>query len=791
MSDDEVGRISIRVVPELKQFREKMEKELRKWGNTTLHIKAELDLKADGLRQKVDAAAKKAGGASVTVGTEVDGTAALAQMRREMVELRAIASRDIQVKVELDKSALVQLEQLVGGLGSGGSGSLGVTGTGIGLSALTKVPAAPVAVLAALGAAVVLLESALGIATTSLMALPGILATVAVPVAAIALGMDGFKRAAETAKPAMDDLKNTMSAVAETSFTPVFQRLVDDVFPRLKAALPGVTRGLAELAQGPLDALNGAAGGQLQTSIDRIGSFLGSLRPAAEQVTSAVSGLIDQFTQNLPAISGWINDISTQFNAWVQQVSSDGSLQAAFSNLGDVIDHLVKALGSIGKDALDFMKDPGSMQMVKDLIDGIAAGLHAAAEAAKTLSGFYNGIFHGGNGDLNGKPDLGSKGHGSGRVPTAGLDNSGVKAQVDDLNKSIVETGKNAYASKGHVDEFLGGAGQFGGVPAAVPQAQQQVASATKITPPDTSAAKAAIQDYETFATQSVDRVKAAMDGAGQLKLPAPDLSQFKSAFEGLAGFVSQALSGLAQSAGNSVRQIQDVFTAGGSVIVATVQSWPGAIAQALAPLGQAGATVAAQLVAGLVNGINAGIPSVTAAANNLALQAKSAAESALGIRSPSREFHQIGVYVGEGFSEGIDKVTPTLQGQMADLANSLIDTFRKNMSPDDVQAAVGGAFGSVQASGGSKKVDGFKSAGADAGKTAMGMPLDFLNATADAAMSDLGISGDGVIPTLLKTAASWGQQQVTNMVFHTSSVEDTMAIRDRETYKQAVGVGY
>ena len=57
----------------------------------------------------------------------------------------------------------------------------------------------------------------------------------------------------------------------------------------------------------------------------------------------------------------------------------------------------------------------------------------------------------------------------------------------------------------------------------------------------------------------------------------------------------------------------------------------------------------------GLANGISAGRSAVVNAAASVAASAVSAAKSTLGERSPSRVFHQIGVYADEGFIGGIE----------------------------------------------------------------------------------------------------------------------------------------
>jgi len=65
---------------------------------------------------------------------------------------------------------------------------------------------------------------------------------------------------------------------------------------------------------------------------------------------------------------------------------------------------------------------------------------------------------------------------------------------------------------------------------------------------------------------------------------------------------------------------------------------------------------IGAQIIQGLVNGINAGAAFVFNTMKSLATGALNAAKSALGISSPSKEMQIIGEFVGEGFVIGLGK---------------------------------------------------------------------------------------------------------------------------------------
>lgn len=78
-------------------------------------------------------------------------------------------------------------------------------------------------------------------------------------------------------------------------------------------------------------------------------------------------------------------------------------------------------------------------------------------------------------------------------------------------------------------------------------------------------------------------------------------------------------------------------------------------------------------LAVGFANGISASAYRATLSARAMANAAKEAAESALGIQSPSKVLKRIGEYAGEGFAIGIENYVGVSEKVGADLANGVI----------------------------------------------------------------------------------------------------------------------
>ena len=711
--------------------------------------------------------------------------------------------------------------------GGGGGGSLdGLPSFGSGIN-----PAGYAAILAGIS---LVAAPLIGLVTTALLTLPGLVSLIAAPIAAVTLGLDGFKKAAEAIKPQFDDLKATMSAAAETEFTPVLKNLADTVFPRLKAALPSVTAGLAQFAQGAVDAFNqGDNGIKFENSIRRIGDAFAGMKTGLQGFVSGFIGLIDQFSLKLPAITEWFNKAGTDFDAWVAKISGDGSLSTAFDQLGETIKKVLGFIGDLGKKGLEFMGKPGSLdgflatlgkigdaiQKVVDLSAKLNENWQNLVQGARAV-GIFDDILGGDlTGAFNNAKDLATN-----------KDWNAAANDARNLQSAIAEAGAEAEKSKAKVSDLLTGGnatapGPAGGNPLQAIQDNLAPPEPIVVKPPDTAPAEAKITEYQSFIDSVTQQVRGSLTQATSGEsLPAPNFDSFKAAWASLPGVVDSAVANMKNTAYNAVQGVVQVFQVGGNQIVAAVQQWPGAIAQALAGLYGAGATAGNQLVAGLVAGISGGISSVTAAARALAAAAKTAANAELGIKSPSRVFQAIGDYAAQGLGKGLEDGTPGVLEQAKALADKLTQAFKDGvdltgitdtdlksataalemekkrlklqqdmlpesdkqgrkdlkMQMDKLQAqkdAIAYEKDQNKSSGSSTKEDPF--AKAAAGLAAA--PVNFAKATGQQFLSDIGIGGNGLISKAITEGIQY--------VFNIGSVDEALSVKDRTERTQAMTV--
>lgn len=365
----EVGRISIRVLPDTDRFRAQLKSQLEE---------IEKSLKA-----------------AIQVDVDLDEGGVKAKFRGLMAELKAVGAKGVDINVDVDRSMLDKVKGALSGIGGGAGGGIPSIGGGDVSTLLIA--------LAALAAAAPLV----GVVATGLAAIPGLIASVGVPFAAIALGIDGIKAAASQLQAPFEHLKATMSGFTQAQFAPVFQQLAG-IFPVLERSLPKVSQGVADLFQGFASTITSSGGmAQIESMIDNISKALTAAAPAVSLFTNGFLMLANSFSVKLPAISGWLTDLGAQFTNWVSKITADGSLSKAFDGLGATIKSIVSALTPLFQQGIDFMGDPekiasltATFEVLGLLLQGIVytsgqffEGLTAAAGLVKTAWEGANAVF--------------------------------------------------------------------------------------------------------------------------------------------------------------------------------------------------------------------------------------------------------------------------------------------------------------------------------------------------------------------------------------------------------------
>ena len=696
--------------------------------------------------------------------------------------------------------------------------------------------------------ALVALAPVVGLITTGLLALPGIIGLMLAPIAAVGLALDGIKEAAKVLEEPFNNLRKRLSETAKSQFAPMFES-VAKIFPTLEKSIPFVTQGLADMGKSVADFFAQGEGQQmLENTISGIGKALTQMSPGVRDFVAALTGLADEFVNGgaLEGLGDWFNDTMADFRAWVAEVSASGELTTAFENLGKTIKTVLDFLGQLGAKGFNFMAQEGAIDGFNATLEKIGDTIVKITEFSAKLNQQWQSLVQIGrgvgiftdllSGDVGGAwsnaKDLFSnkpwqEGGGGGiDLTVKGADVS--TREVERLNAAMENSQFAASQAKDSLSQLIGGEApgkiQGPGFNGDYPLAGEgATATKPKVQAPDTTEAEAKLTEYKAKAEETMNAAKTAIESATTATVKAPDLGEFSGAFDKLPEIASQAMqrvsdsvaSGGAAAAGQALLVGQNIYNA----IAGT------------APLFQ---TVGLQMMAGLAAGIQAGSASAISAAVSAATSALSAAKGALGIKSPSRKFMEIGDYSMQGMAKGMENGIQPVIDQAKELAGKVAQAFADGSDPTvalkglnqkeinrmekllgweskrnsnrasalDYQYKMTGneslkveadrlrllqreadehksmldlanEYNDTTSSGGGE--DPFVKAASGL----MSMPGDFAAATGKQFLSDLGIRGDGMIGNAITEGIKY--------VFNIGSVDEALSIKDREDSKAAM----
>ncbi len=700
----EVGRISIRVVPDTDGFRRELKRQLEAITKG-LEAKVNIDPDLDGFREKVNSATK---GFDAHVQVHADTSRA----RAEMFALQRAGGK--------------------GGIFSTLGASISEMTQSMGQSIAT---ARPFGVsIGLIAAAASLAVPAIGLMSGALVALPGILSAVIAPLGAVLVGIQGIKQALVNSGWAVLDKKgklkagdqlakiqDSVSKVFETGLTPVFTKLLA-IIPALQEGFGAIAQGLVGMTDGFVSAITSAKGlDQIKTMFKNIGDALGQAGPGIRDFTAAMLTLSTEFSKKLPGMAQSFNNWAGRVLTWVDKITKvDASglsqFDRAMKGLGDSLKAAGGAIGDLFIKGFDWISNPENsakvvrfFQDMKTAIDGLWPILdktftrleQLAALAAPLIKA--TGALSSMTGDRQGDPNVQQNG------------DAGQKAW-DGFKTSFL----NAFDPAWLVNTITS---MFNAVP--------------------WSSVWQGLKD-------SWNAVVTFFQGA---------VSFFANMWSSIQSAASGAWNGIVSAVSAAISNVVSAIVNGGSQIMAEVGSWPGKIQSFFADAGSWLVAAGQQIVQGLINGIGSMIGSAVAKAKELAGAVKNAVAGFLGIHSPSRVMNEMGQNTGQGFADGLEAQKDKITNVAADIAKSVKDQFGIDL-PGLGQKGLDTAWGFGEANG--KQL-----------------------------MSDLGIGG-GAITAALDQGLQFGKQALGNgltQIFNTSNVNDTIAVKNNQLNKQALGV--
>lgn len=228
---------------------------------------------------------------------------------------------------------------------------------------------------------------AIGLVAGLIAGLPSLMMTFAAAGGAIALGIDGIKKAAETVQPQFEALKAAISQQWQDGLTPIFQQL-SALFPVFQTGMGQVTTGLLNMAQGITTTLTSAQGmQQLSTIFQGIGSFFTSITPQMQQFTNSFLTLGAAGANSLGHLKDFIAQFATQWQTMVDTVTSNGVFDSAMKGMSTALSGFTGLFTQLMQSGLGAMAKLG--EPLNNMFSGLGNLLSAAMPA---LTAFSSGV---------------------------------------------------------------------------------------------------------------------------------------------------------------------------------------------------------------------------------------------------------------------------------------------------------------------------------------------------------------------------------------------------------------
>lgn len=827
MAGQQVGSISIKVTPDTKHFRSELEAQLKAIEDSVRgKVKIDLELDTNGIREKVNAAT-----AGLGKDFKIKPDIQIGDSLAKLATLRAALAKDAKLKIEVDVDQN-RLQRAVSGIGDKlGSLFSGAGGAGVDLGGFGRTGAIVAAVAT-------LLAPALALISGVLVSLPAVLSSVLIPIAAVALGLDGLKKAAKVLAPDLAALKATMSQRFQDVFTPILTNL-KAVFPALQQSLPAVADGLGAMAKAFVDTVTSKSGlDAIKGTIGNIAQTLTDAAPAVGTVTDGLLNLANKVSSKFPAVSGWLNDVGTSFDNWVNKMSTVDSsgtspLDRAMSNLGGTLKGVLDIIGDLAKQGFDFLQDPKFGQAMKDFVKDVQTLVNDALPGLKSffmdLTGALNGVtaavdkikaLNINKGSLGGDPNA-QAGPAHGPIPGVLKDNPWTQT-VTSFKETVTLVKGMLQTLWGEIQVGFSSAWQ-----GAVTSFQASMSILGTLAQGAWAAVVAAAQTAITSIGSFFSAIPSVLGGA----------------WASLGSIASSAWSQVVSAVSSALSNAVAAVVAGAGQIVSEVVALGGKVVSACANFGSLLVGAGAALIQGLIDGITSLAGAAIAKAVGIATSVANAVKGALGIHSPSTVFTDIGSQTMQGLQNGLDggfqgvldrakalaqQLTDAINGGLTGVdSKPLSDQLKKQIAEigleqDQLKVQLNGttdkgAKGQIKDQrtqlqtirdqlkqqqdqlGFSQKYGD----SLDKNDTILGDSLNklvdagkgFAEANIKQAASDLGISGNGAIPQALDQGLSFGMQMLTKLIskgfsgtqIHVNSVDEALAAQQTLTNRQAL----
>lgn len=380
----EVGRVSVKVVPDVDGFRDKVKKELEEVEKMSADVTVELDLtKFKAQIEEIKLLLKSIGDETVNVNVNKNGGVGglAADTKKAAAEAKKLAQNMKEALGDGEEHRVSRISRAIEGL----AGLLQKTGSAVvdlgskGLSQLgdgfKSVGGSIAGMIAQLVIWIPLIAGLIGAVTflvgflaAGLLTLPAILFGILGPLAAVVLGFEGIKKAAQTLKPELDALKKRLSDTFAKELKPLFES-IKKIFPTISNGLNSIATGVSKFVTELSKVFTSAEGVErLAKAFQNVNVFLDSMLPGIKSFLDTLlqAAAVPEIFQEL---GGAISDVFKQFQGFIQSSLDDKTLVKSVQNFRLILNDLVDLFTDLLTNSLKFFNGaaPGMDKFFRSL----------------------------------------------------------------------------------------------------------------------------------------------------------------------------------------------------------------------------------------------------------------------------------------------------------------------------------------------------------------------------------------------------------------------------------------
>jgi hypothetical protein len=392
----EVGRVSVRVVPDTSKFLADAKKELKEIAKQ-LKVTVQVELDTGNLKAELEKIEHEASGKNVKLDIEADGDGAVRETRRiKNFIQKVVGAIKLTVSVNMTESIAKIRAQLKIIQKSVKGYEIKLPIEFVGLSKWLGILGAISAALLTIPHLIGAIGGAVNVVGGALALLPALAAAAAVGITAMVVGLKGFFSAlgqagdpakfeealkkltpnAQDAARALAEFREPLSDIRKAVQDSLFEGMADPLrdlkglLPPIKSGLVGAAAGIRNMTKAWIKMATS------QQSIKDTGQITGNiskmfdnLKPSLANFGQAMRDITVVGSTFLPALGNAVSNVTAKFAAWASSARESGRLDQIIQNAIDKIKQLGRIIADVTVGLKNIFKSMSGGREFLDIIE--------------------------------------------------------------------------------------------------------------------------------------------------------------------------------------------------------------------------------------------------------------------------------------------------------------------------------------------------------------------------------------------------------------------------------------